>query len=348
MKELAMRMEKLPSSLVIHKRVATLDTKLAEMGGDFGSNPLDRNLGFYNFGRYTTAPGDANYAFEKTHDLWNEDLSDSDEQSDNDSSASDDNTAQENKTTTGETKENSTDRKRKKRKQNDTQDTLTPEKRTKRLNSNRTSGWLKEVWKEINESVDKLMIIQRHDDRRGPATWHVVQVDLDETNERQARQRGEYHVRHYVRHYGDAKKRLVRNCRQWPLTREIKPSGDFGDIVVIKPQKVDATLRQRMCTRGWHQSEANLAKDGLAGPFNFATIQGETHRIDNEVWKVLENCKGQERKSGHRRSIPNHPITLNTRIFQIHRIHQTHRTHRMHQLHHNIGTYTRHKSTRDN
>ena len=31
MKELAMQMERLPSSLVVHKRVATLDTNVAEM-----------------------------------------------------------------------------------------------------------------------------------------------------------------------------------------------------------------------------------------------------------------------------------------------------------------------------
>jgi hypothetical protein len=70
------------------------------MGGDFASNPLDRNLGFYDFGRCTTAPGDANHAFEKTHNLWDQELSECDENSNNDSSKPDDSTAQENETTT--------------------------------------------------------------------------------------------------------------------------------------------------------------------------------------------------------------------------------------------------------
>ena len=74
MKELAMKMEKLPSSLVIHKRVDTLDSRLVEMEGALVSNPLERNLGFYDFGKYTTAPGDANFAFEKIADLWNEEI----------------------------------------------------------------------------------------------------------------------------------------------------------------------------------------------------------------------------------------------------------------------------------
>ena len=87
-------MERLPSSLVVHKRVNTLDTTLAEMGGDFVSNPLERNLGFYDFRRYTKAPDDADYAFEKLNDLWNEEIphDDSDEESSDESEAEPDNT----------------------------------------------------------------------------------------------------------------------------------------------------------------------------------------------------------------------------------------------------------------
>jgi hypothetical protein len=124
-----------------------------------------------------------------------------------------------------------------------------------------------------------------------PAEWHVVQVDLDKTNSREARKTGEYHLRYYVRHYADAKKRLVRNCRHWPLIREIKPDGRFGDIVVIRPNKVEETLVKKPYTRGWYQGKVNLAEDGLIGPFNLSTTKEETYRIDEEVWKILETCK---------------------------------------------------------
>jgi hypothetical protein len=53
---------------------------------------------------------------------------------------------------------------------------------------------------------------------------------------------GEYHVRYYRRHFAGAKKRLLRNCRFGPLTRELKPDGSFGDILIIKPHKVDETF----------------------------------------------------------------------------------------------------------
>jgi hypothetical protein len=74
MKELAMRMEKLPPSMVVHKKVATLDNRIAEIEGELVSNPLERNLGFYDFGRYTKVVGDADYAFEKMNDLWDEEI----------------------------------------------------------------------------------------------------------------------------------------------------------------------------------------------------------------------------------------------------------------------------------
>jgi hypothetical protein len=41
-KELAMRMEKLPSSLVIHKRVDTMDTRLTQLDGQLVNNPLEK------------------------------------------------------------------------------------------------------------------------------------------------------------------------------------------------------------------------------------------------------------------------------------------------------------------
>jgi hypothetical protein len=58
----------------IHKRVDTLDTRLTEMEGDLVSNPLEKNLGFYDFGKYTAAAGDADFAFEKINELWDEEI----------------------------------------------------------------------------------------------------------------------------------------------------------------------------------------------------------------------------------------------------------------------------------
>jgi hypothetical protein len=83
--------------------------------------------------------------------------------------------------------------------------------------------------------------------------------------------------------------REVRNCRYWPLIREIKPDGNVGDIMFIRPNKVDEHLAKRPYTRGWYQDTANLAEEGSVGPFNFSNeTDDETHRIDEKTWKALK------------------------------------------------------------
>ena len=153
---------------------------------------------------------------------------------------------------------------------------------------------LKTFWSDTQASSDKLFIAQRPNDRkRGPASWHVVQVDLEETNNRQAKTIGEYHVKYYVRNVTDSKKNLVRHCRFWPLLREIKqPSGEFGDIIVLRPNKVEETLARRPHTRGWCQGVVNLAEDGIVGPFNFSVNKtAQPCCISPDTWKALEDSE---------------------------------------------------------
>jgi hypothetical protein len=103
---------------------------------------------------------------------------------------------------------------------------------------------------------------------------------------------GDYHVRFYVRNAADAKKRLVCNCRYWPLVYEIRHDGHFGQMISVQPNKVDEVLRNKPLTRGWYQMEVNIAEDGLIGPFNFTKQQDgkttETHIIRADIWKALE------------------------------------------------------------
>ncbi len=235
------------------------------------------------------------------NDLWDEEIEGDDSDDESNSDAEDDEMdidtdvaetrrpSDKDKDATRHTNQGHSDRKRLKRKQNEDQDAATPEKRTKRMESARPADWLKEMWKEISTSVDKLMIVKRKDKQnQRREAWYLAQVDLDETNERRAKKVGECHVRYYIRNWIDAKKRLVRNCKHWPLIRELKPDGSFGDIVVIKPQKVEETLAKKVCTRAWYQEPVNLAEDGIVGPFNFTPIDGETHRISEDAWKAVE------------------------------------------------------------
>jgi hypothetical protein len=82
------------------------------------------------------------------------------------------------------------------------------------------------------------------------------------------------------------------------LIREIKqPSGEFGDIIVLRPNKVEEILAKRPYTRGWYQGTVNLAEQGIVGPFNFSqNSNNENNCIDPNIWRELEESEGE--KSG--------------------------------------------------
>jgi hypothetical protein len=82
-KQPAWRLERIPSSVVVHKCVDSSDTRLLQQTMELKDNPLEHNLGFFDFGEYHKAADDANFAFEKVGDLLAYDI-DSDEESDAD------------------------------------------------------------------------------------------------------------------------------------------------------------------------------------------------------------------------------------------------------------------------
>jgi hypothetical protein len=117
--------------MVIHKRAATCDTRLTKIEGKLVSNPLERNLGFYNFEKHTTAPNNAEQAFiakvskmcdKETQTELKSDCEAKDADTNINSSTAAD------KTTPGT---NHPQQKRKKSKQNKTDEILTPEKELK-------------------------------------------------------------------------------------------------------------------------------------------------------------------------------------------------------------------------
>ena len=76
-------MEKIPSSLVVHKHLDTTDTRLSAMEHPLVKNPLEQNLGFHKFGKYVRATEGASEAFDKVEDLWAIEI-DSDDEEDED------------------------------------------------------------------------------------------------------------------------------------------------------------------------------------------------------------------------------------------------------------------------
>jgi hypothetical protein len=69
-KESAARMERTPSTLVIHKRPDGADTRLASMRHPLVNNPVQKRLGAIDSGAYQQAAPTEDHAFVKIEDMW--------------------------------------------------------------------------------------------------------------------------------------------------------------------------------------------------------------------------------------------------------------------------------------
>ena len=91
-KQAAWRLERIPSSVVVHKQLDSADARWVQRTATLKDNPLEHNLGFFDFGRYHKAAEDSKHAFEKVGELMgfevdtdgedSEDENDDDDESD--------------------------------------------------------------------------------------------------------------------------------------------------------------------------------------------------------------------------------------------------------------------------
>ena len=70
MKESADKIEKIPSTMVIHKHVDGADTRFATMPRPLVNNPLGKWLALIIIGTYQEASEDSRWAFKLLSDLW--------------------------------------------------------------------------------------------------------------------------------------------------------------------------------------------------------------------------------------------------------------------------------------
>jgi hypothetical protein len=296
-KEAAMRMERIPSTVVIHKRLDSLDTRFAKMDQDLVNNPLEQNLGFFDFGKYHKAADAADYAFVRVNEMWDEPLAPdtSDDEDDDDTehqpAPAEEDTPNETPNATPDATPNASTtratRKRKpgtpparsRKKQRSTVTITAPKTRTQEL---------KALWSDTEASQDKLFFIRRHETGKDLAEWHLVQVDSEEMNTTKAKRHGEYHVRYYIRNQTDSQTKKTRECKFWPLLRELQPDGYLGPIIQVRPTRVTQFLDDNPASYVWYQDTINLADLMVTGPFDFTT----NHRLPELSWQhLLDNAE---------------------------------------------------------
>jgi len=266
--ETAGRMERIPSSIVIHKRVDTMDTKWVESYKKMKDYPLEENLGFLDFGKYRAAAPTEEHGYEKVKTLMDIELELEDE--DDEDWESDEEEEKEPSPKRVKTRSNSKEPLR------DTQVTertdLSVEERAK------------ELYQNIVKSKDKLFIVTRPQENYSKLAWHVAQVDMEETSLQAAKRTGKYHVRYWIRNLQDSKKQLVRSCRYWPCINEFKKDGEsLGPLVPIKPAKAEETLKKKKHIYFWYQDTIDLLESMVVGPFNFDT----SYKIPTYAWETL-------------------------------------------------------------
>ena len=142
----------------------------------------------------------------------------------------------------------------------------------------------KNLVRDVKASKDKLFLIKRLWARHKLASWHLVQVDAEETSWQKARTEGVYHVLYYVRCFADSKKKKVRDCAYWPEIHEFKRDGEtMGPIVPTKPSKVEHLLSTKSHRFMWYQDSINLFDAMIVGPFDFE----DGFHVPKSAWNAL-------------------------------------------------------------
>ena len=248
-----------------------MDTKWIQQQVNLHDNPLEHNLGFFDFGKYHKAPETAKYAFDRVQDLLNFEMDSASDDSDEEDDL--DGTTEDSGTTTGIPQ--TADTRRITRSSTSLVSTVAPKT---------TAQARKQMVTETKQSKDKLFFISRQRANHKKHMWFLVKVDEDETNWKRAKSEGVYHVMFYIRCLADSKKKKIRECAYWPNIHEFKRDGvTMGPIVPTKPSKVEHLLSSKPWRFMWYQDTLNIFESRLVGPFDFM----DGYKVPTEAWDKL-------------------------------------------------------------
>jgi hypothetical protein len=151
------------------------------------------------------------------------------------------------------------------------------------LTQSRVQMTLIQLYATTNTSQDKLFFI--HENQK----WFLVKVDWNKTKEYEAKNKGIYHIRWFIKNQDDSNKLPTCNCRFWPLIQRFLPNGTFGPVLMVKPAKWPSFKNTPQGMKyGWYQRKVDLSRQRLVGPFNFSKIDGISDRISSDIWTSLQ------------------------------------------------------------
>jgi hypothetical protein len=249
-KESAARMERIPSTLVVHKRPDGADTRMASMRHPLVNNPVQKWLGAIDSGAYQPAAPTDNHAFVKIEDMWSDPM---DESEDEEEEAAPTRTSAEEPPVTR------------------------TEPKTRR-------HVLLQLYRAIYQSRDKLCFFAHQPDGQTAETWYLVQVNLDKTDPLAAKELGRYWVHWMIRHHVDCLSKQTRLCRFWPEVHErtTNPLQPYGRIVPVRPGHQKSVLKRP--DRILYEDEVDLASGLLHGPINY---ERDSSTLSELAWNAM-------------------------------------------------------------
>ena len=256
-------MERIPSTVILHKRLDSSDNRFRLSNVELENNPLENNLGVFDFGKYHQAALGEDHAFEPVRNLIDIEL-----ESDSGSESSED-----------ETDEPQQPRAKRVR-------FSTEEKGDSTTGRERVDPAVA-LFDSLAASKDKLFFISRSYAEFDSPSWELVQVDTEDTTRESVSATGLFHVRFWIRCVTDAKKMTVRKCRYWPCIHEFKRDRrSLGPLFPTKPTKVGRLLETKGDRYFWYQDSLDLVSCKLSGPFDFDSKTD--HEIPDSAWEEMK------------------------------------------------------------
>ena len=160
-------MERIPSTLVVHKRPDRADTRLASMRHPLVNNPVQKWLGAIDSGAYQPTAPTEDHAFVKIEDMWSDPMDESEDE------------------------------------EEATEPMVPPaaEPPAPRTRPPTRHSILHQLYRAIYQSRDKLCFFAHQPAGQTTETWYLVQVNLDKTDPVSAKELGHYWVHWVLRHH---------------------------------------------------------------------------------------------------------------------------------------------------
>ena len=293
-------MEKIPSTLILHKKADGADTRFAQSRTPMSEAPLETWLGVLECGAYKQADNDPAWAFVKLDDMWSQEIEHDDSSDDSDDynddyNSSDSDDGNDDTATYPDEHDNSDDT-------SDDSDEdarnrgLDPRQPTRRNLTSVERRTLSRFHKQLEDSQDKLCFIEHHHGNN--SKWRLVQVSLDSSDPHAAKQFGIYRVKFYTANRRDKETLPPCQCKFWPAIG-ISEHRQRDDVRPLHPAQVSERLRLND-NDYWAQADVHLAEILLYGPFDFETrrkftgprqkVSKETHFVAEVYWKQLEDA----------------------------------------------------------